>query len=118
MFPKLTRQKQCAKCPWKKSTNPKDIPNGYSKSLHQKLRRSIAPSVEAQLRRMTTSIHLSAMACHESRKGVETFCVGWLMNQLGPGNNIGLRMAMRSFDLSGITLDGEQHETFKDTLPK
>jgi len=45
-------------------------------------------------------------------------CVGWLMNQLGPGNNIGLRMRMMSCEnAKKIRLRGEQHETFEDTLP-
>lgn len=26
---KLNREIQCAKCPWRKSTNPRLIPNGY-----------------------------------------------------------------------------------------
>ena len=58
------------------------------------------------------------MACHESPIGKETHCVGWLMNQLGPGNNIALRLEMRNYDLSQVQLDGEQHETFEDTLPR
>lgn len=57
------------------------------------------------------------MACHESPVGKETYCVGWLMNQLGPGNNIPLRIQMMKYDLSGVELHGEQHKTFEDTLP-
>lgn len=58
------------------------------------------------------------MACHEHEPGDEAHCVGWLMNQLGPGNNIGLRLKMMSCEnAKHIKLDGEQHETFEDTLP-
>lgn len=57
------------------------------------------------------------MACHESKPGDESHCIGWLMQQLGPGNNIGLRIQMMSYDLSAVELDGDQHECFEDTLP-
>jgi hypothetical protein len=43
---------------------------------------------------------------------------GWLTNQLGPGNNIGLRIRMISCENAGkIRLKGEQHPTFENTLP-
>lgn len=59
------------------------------------------------------------MACHEHSLGEEAHCIGWLMNQLGPGNNIALRMKMLSCENAHrIRLDGEQHETFEATLPK
>ncbi len=107
----LKRVRQCVKCPWKKSTNPHDIPNGYCEAKHRRLRNTIAVPGEI---RLSGGV---AMACHESPVGDESFCVGWLMNQLGPGNNIGLRIKMLKYDLSGIELDGDQHETFEDTLP-
>jgi len=104
---KLTKEKQCAKCPWKKSTNPYDIPNGYSLIEHRKLQCTIAngPSLNK----------VRVMACHESEIGEETHCLGWLSNQLGPGNNIGLRIKMFNYDLSGVQLNGEQHTNFEDT---
>lgn len=58
------------------------------------------------------------MACHESKVGKEAHCIGWLMNQLGPGSNIGLRIEMLGYDLSNVELVGEQHDCFEDTLPK
>ncbi len=59
------------------------------------------------------------MACHEHPPGDEAHCVGWLMNQLGPGNNIPLRLKVRSCEnIDAVTLDGPQHERFVDTLPK
>ena len=112
MKTKLLRNKQCAKCPWKKSTNPYDIPDGYSLKAHKKLKSTISAGFNVGC------TELRLMACHESPIGKETHCVGWLMNQLGPGNNIALRLEMRNYDLSQVQLDGEQHETFEDTLPR
>lgn len=109
---KLWRTKQCEKCPWKKNTDPNEIPNGYSKKKHENLKNTIA---DEGIFRTT----LRAMSCHESRpKDESPYCIGWLMNQLGPGNNIGLRMRMLDFDLSEVEFMGEQHERFEDTLPK
>lgn len=107
---RLRRQVQCEKCPWKKSTNPYEIPNGYDVEKHLGLERTIA-SGEASLGRA------NMMACHESEPGKEAHCIGWLMNQLGPGNNIGLRLRMLDYDLSKVRTVGEQHERFEDTLP-
>jgi Family of unknown function (DUF6283) len=107
---KLARTKQCAKCPWRKSTDPNEIPNGYSKRLHRNLKGTIAEHGTLNLGQ------LRAMACHESKLGEETHCIGWLANQMGPGNNIGLRFQMMRYDLSGVELIGEQHETFEETL--
>ena len=57
------------------------------------------------------------MACHESPVGEESHCVGWLINQLGPGNNIPLRMdMMKCENVKDIQLVGEQHSSFSETL--
>lgn len=109
---RLAREKQCAKCPWKVTTDPHDIPNGYTVDAHKKLKATIA-----EPERICLS-HSRVMACHESQPGETMHCIGWLFNQLGPGNNIGLRLQMMSYDLSGVELDGEQHDRFEDTLPK
>jgi len=101
--------KQCKACPWKVSTVPeRDIPNGYCATKHAKLRRTIARD----------PAHVGhAMACHETPVGRERPCVGWVVNQLGPGNNIILRLLARDGRFNAMELDGEQHETFEDTLP-
>lgn len=110
---KLKRTRQCAKCPWKVATDPHDIPNGYSEQLHAGLACTIADP--GSLRGL---LGMQAMACHESPPGEEAHCIGWLVNQIGPGNNIGLRIKMMSCEnAKSIQLDGEQHETFEDTLP-
>ena len=58
------------------------------------------------------------MACHEHAPGEEAHCVGWLMNQIGPGNNIPLRLRIRDCEnIDAMVLDGPQHECFEDTLP-
>lgn len=58
------------------------------------------------------------MACHETKVGGELPCVGWLVHQLGPGNNLGLRLAVISGRVDGnVKTVGPQHETFEDTLP-
>lgn len=55
------------------------------------------------------------MACHETH---DAHCIGWVVNQVGSGNNIGLRIRMMSCENYGsIKLQGEQHQTFEETLP-
>lgn len=110
---KLKRVRQCEKCPWKISTDPNEIPNGYSARMHRDLAVTIAEPGALQL-----AGPLRAMACHESPPGEEAHCIGWLINQLGPGNNIALRIQMmRCENAKHIQLDGPQHECFEDTLP-
>jgi len=106
---KLKRVAQCEKCPWRVETDPHDIPNGYCETKHRALEKTIARP-EDGIRGSA-----SAMACHETH---DAHCIGWLVNQLGPGNNIGLRIRMISCENAGaIKLRGEQHATFEDTLP-
>jgi hypothetical protein len=107
---RLRREVQCAKCPWRAAVDPNEIPNGYSVEKHRALDRTIAEPGALNL-------SLRAMACHESAPADEDFCVGWLMHQLGPGNNIGLRIKMLDYDLSRVKTVGRQHGRFEDTLP-
>ncbi len=108
-------RRQCAKCPWKKGVDAFDIPGGYSREKHAALRSTIADP--GSLRGLGGSA--STMACHETGAGKELACVGWLANQLGPGNNIALRMRATFGDVdANFELVGEQHERFEDTLPK
>lgn len=110
---KTKPRKQCKKCPWRKDVNPRDIPNGYEESLHCSLQSTIAKPGELNLD------GVRVMACHESPIGKEIACVGWLDNQLGPGNNIGLRLAVRFGRIdANVETVGEQHARFEDTLPK
>lgn len=104
-------RRQCAKCPWKVGVNPHDIPHGYCEAKHRGLARTIAQPGDI---RGSDSL----MACHETPVGAEKPCVGWLVHQLGPGNNIGLRfmVAFGQVDADVETV-GPQHECFEDTLP-
>lgn len=106
---------QCHACPWKVSTNPHDIPGGYSPEKHAALKSTIAEP--GRLEFDAESIRM--MTCHEYAVGAEKLCVGWVMNQLGPGNNIALRLKARAGRLDiNVRTVGPQHELFEDTLPK
>src|SRR5690242_18785866 len=83
---RLKRTKQCAKCPWRKDVNPRDIPNGYCETKHRALESTIALDPLSSILQPTR-----AMACHETH---DSHCIGWLVNQIGAGNNIGLRIRM------------------------
>lgn len=104
-------KRQCKACPWKTSTKPaRDIPGGYSQKKHRNLACTIAEPGSMR------GTHW--MACHESEPGAERVCVGWAVNQLGPGNNIALRIAaLKDERLHDLETDGPQHERFEDTLP-
>lgn len=103
---------QCKKCPWRVDVDPNEI-SGYGRDLHCELSATIAEPARI------SAGSLNPMACHESKTGKEIACVGWLANQLGPGNNIGLRIAaMRGQVDTKFKLVGEQHERFEDTIPE
>ena len=110
---KLKRTKQCAKCPWRKDVDPNQIPNGYDKAKHAALEKTIANPGDLSF---LASSELASMACHETH---DAHCIGWLMNQVGPGNNIGLRIHLLSCEnFRDVRLEGEQHTNFEDTIPK
>ena len=105
---KLKRVKQCDKCPWRVDVDPMDIPDGYSVEKHRALSGTISSGIES-------ISNGKAMACHETD---DAHCIGWLVNQIGPGNNIGMRMQMTACENAKyIKTVGDQHETFEDTLP-
>lgn len=110
---KLIRTVQCAKCPWKKSTNPLEIPDGYSVEKHANLISTIATDPVESILKPTTN-----MACHHSTGNDDMYCIGWLYNQMGTGNNVGLRMRMSNcININQLKIKGIQHEHFADTLP-
>lgn len=117
---KLKRTKQCEKCPWRVDVDPNEIPH-YRNDLHHSLISTIAgPNALDSLCNPIVELILQdkVMACHESQPEDGMHCIGWLMNQIGAGNNIGLRMRMMTCEnASQIELVGEQHEIFEDTLP-
>ncbi len=108
-----TPRRQCAKCPWKKQTDPTEIPN-YIHKKHKGLTSTIADPGSLQ-----NIDGFKMMACHETQPPKQLPCVGWLLNQLGPGNNILLRLAVTYDRVDGnVEAIGPQHERFEDTLPK
>lgn len=106
------KRRQCKACPWRVDCEPAiDIPHGYCETKHRALERTIADGGSFR----PGPLHV--MACHEFPVGAEQVCVGWLANQLGAGNNIGLRLRVMRGDFPEFELVGDQHERFEDTLP-
>lgn len=107
----LRQTNQCANCPWKVSSDITKIPN-YDPKLHQKLSDTIAePGI------IPTGNNMKMMACHNSTESNDLECVGWLHNQLGVGNNIGLRLLICGYSNARyIKVSGKQHTTFDETM--
>jgi len=102
---------QCKSCPWRIDCVPdRDIPN-YAPELHVGLDKTIRSGLETMFQKER---HI--MACHYSKPGEEFPCAGWLANQLGSGNNIGVRLSVMTGSMSTPEIDGPQHETFEETL--
>jgi hypothetical protein len=104
------RTEQCAGCPWKLSTNPHtDIPDGYSPAKHAALERCRSGIEELYSERS------HVMACHESPARRPQACVGWIVQQLGPGNNLHLRIlaATGALDPRQFVTHGPQHESLE-----
>lgn len=105
---------QCKACPWKTSTVPeRDIPGGYSEDRHRGLCRTIATPGDLRF-----GAPLRVMACHESMPDHEVECVGWVFHQLGPGNNLPLRLRAMDGRYEDWRTVGEQHERLENTFPK
>ena len=110
---KLKLTTQCAKCPWKVSTNPYEIPGEYSKELHENLSITIA---DPHPKSFVMPTEIKTMACHLTHNN---HCIGYLYNQLGYGNNLALIIKfMNCENLEDMKIIGPQHETFQDTLPQ
>jgi hypothetical protein len=109
-MPEPTTIKQCKSCPWRVGCEPmRDIPN-YDPELARGLKRTIQSGLSS------ISDCIRIMACHYSKPGEELACAGWLHNQLGPGNNLGVRLRVMVGQLPVPEVDGEQHENYEDTL--
>lgn len=106
------KRRQCSKCPWRRDTDPQRIPGGYDVEKHRRLDCTIARPGEL------SDDPLVMMACHETPVGAELPCVGWLVHQLGPGNNLALRLRvlLGKVDASVQTV-GPQHSCLQDTIP-
>lgn len=105
-------RRQCRKCPWKVTTDPHEIPNGYCETKHKALKGTIAEPGSLRFDA------LRLMACHETKGRTLLPCVGWLVHQLGEGNNLALRLRVMSGQVdANVETVGEQHTRFEDTLP-
>ncbi len=106
---------QCLSCPWRVGANPdRDIP-GYSRELHEQLESETIAEPGVYMPSSTLRI----MACHVTKPGEDRYCAGWLMNQLGEGNNLPLRVKLaRDPTFGGMKLLGPQHATLADTLDR
>lgn len=108
---------QCKSCPWRVDCVPeRDIPNGYSVELHENLRGTCTSGL-VSITSLLDGVQ-RIMACHYSEPGQEFPCAGWLHNQLGPGNNIAVRLGVATGRLPVPEVVGDQHERFEDTLPR
>lgn len=113
---KLKRTRQCAKCPWRKDVDARDIPNGYCIKKHRALECTIDRSGGQFKASRLSERNMPVMACHDT---TDAHCLGWLSNQVGIGNNIPLRLRMMSCENADqVVLVGEQHEDFNDTIPE
>ena len=87
--------KQCGGCPWRVDCVPiRDIPN-YVPDMHCNLDKTIQSGLETLFQKER---HI--MACHYSEPGEEFPCAGWLHNQIGPGNNLGVRLMVMTGAMS------------------
>jgi hypothetical protein len=75
----------------------------------------LTKTIQSGLESLTCTTRI-AMACHYSKVGEEFPCAGWLANQIGPGNNLGLRLAVMNGRMPVPEVEGDQHECFEDTL--
>lgn len=111
MTKKRETVQQCRSCPWRVDCEPtRDIPN-YDCALAHRLGQT---TIRSGLESISSTLHI--MACHYSKPGEEFACAGWLHNQIGPGNNLGVRLRVATGQLPVPEVDGEQHDRYEDTL--
>lgn len=104
-------RRQCRRCPWKTSTG-RNIPNGFAHDARELVQRMVARSASL------IDSHEIAQQCHETLDDDPLPCVGWLVNQLGPGNNLPLRLRVMlgQVDANVVTV-GPQHRRIEDIVP-
>lgn len=110
----MTRR-QCKLCPWRLDVDPADIPHGFNYEVHRRLGENIQ---RTSMDIGNGALHL--MACHETKEASpsEKPCVGWLVNQLGRGNNLLLRIrAMRNDGFADVETVGPQRESYDEIRP-
>lgn len=110
---KLKRTKQCANCPWKKSTKHEDIDRreGFDVEYYK----SVRDDFVSRPGFIGMSQDHDNMGCHKHPDEDDVPCIGWLAHEVGPGNNIGLRLWLTQFENSwDIETVGEQHKSIYD----
>jgi len=112
---KFLTNKQCKSCPWLVHCEPdKDIPY-YIGDKHQDLVYQIA--IDGEIPDMTEPVKM--MSCHYFDPEDQQPCIGFIQNQCNEWSNVGVRLNLSmNYVREEIILAGEQHLTFRDTLPK
>jgi len=102
---------QCATCPWRADVDPRDIPGGHGHVVPEKLAVHTPSGVES------LAHDLRVATCHEAAIGAKLPCVGWLVHQLGPGNNLAVRVAVLRGSLdANVRTIGEQRDLPQELL--
>lgn len=100
------KRKQCRACPWRVDVKPsRDVPK-YGEGIYDRMRSTLRSGLET-----LNGKPYIAMACHNQKDGAQLPCAGWLHNQLGVGNNIGVRLRVMAGTLPAPVVFGAQHET-------
>ena len=96
------RKKQCPNCPWKVSTTA--IPGGSCPNKDEKLDgfRQSGQSFGGSLQ---------MMQCHDTQDDEPKACTGWVIHELGPGNNMGLRLKALAGGFEDLETVGPQRRS-------
>ena len=105
-------RKQCVTCPWRADVDPWNMPGGHGYVLPEMLSSHTPSGMES----LATPV-LRVATCHEAAIAKKLPCVGWLVHQLGPGNNFAVRLAVLrgSIDANVRTL-GKQRDLPEEIL--
>lgn len=79
-------RRQCRTCPWRADVDPTNIPEGHGRVDGRMLALSVADGLES-----LANPNVINAECH-AYPGTGLVCVGWLVHQLGPGQNFSVRM--------------------------
>lgn len=101
--------KQCGNCPWKKSTKLEDIDckEGFDMDYYESVRDDYVACHDFDRSHKN-------MGCHKFPNDSQP-CIGWLLHEAGPGNNIGIRLMLSCVDNANeLETFGPQHKSIKD----
>lgn len=97
--------------------DPADIPDGFNYETHRRL----GADIQRTATRLGSNMELHMMACHDTPANTprEKPCIGWIANQMGPGNNIVLRLrAISDPKFGDIRTIGKQRTSYAEILPR